>query len=247
MRNLFVVVSTVCLSVLSFSQASPTPSNDANSVVVQAIAAFSSRDLQSIHLDGTANAFAGSDQPSGSFSYIGMATGESTLQLEIGDLSRTETAGPFGGRDCKWVDDEGVSHDVTPHNCTLPVTSVLPLLGVGRQLASLTKSAVNGVDEHGLAKTTVTLQKPWPDDSPQVRDLLLKLSKVEIELDPQTHLVASLKYNTHPDRDANVDIPIEIRYSDYRQVDGVSLPFRIQKFLNNGLALDLTVSNATVQ
>lgn len=247
MRKLFVAVATFFFSVLAFPQSPTAPSIDANAVVAQAIAAFSSQDLQSIRLEGNASEFAGSDQPSGSFSYSGTASGSGTLQLSLGDLSRTEIFSTLGARDCKWVDAEGKSHDVTPHNCSVSVNTVMPLLGLAHQFASLTTSAAAATDESGNATTRVTLQRPWPDDSPKIRDLLLKLSRADLDLDPQTHLVRTLRYNTHPDRDAGIDIPVEVRYSDYRQVNGASIPFHIQKFLNHGLALDLTVTNATVQ
>ena len=42
------------------------------------------------------------------------------------------------------------------------------------------------------------------------------------------------------------DVPVEVRYSDYRQVNGVSVPFHVQRYLNNGLVLDFVASQATI-
>jgi len=41
-----------------------------------------------------------------------------------------------------------------------------------------------------------------------------------------------------------LDIPVEIRFSDYRPVSGAQIPFHVEKFLNNTLLLDLQFTNA---
>ncbi len=75
---------------------------------------------------------------------------------------------------------------------------------------------------------------------------LQKLSQMEIYLDPTTLLPLSLAFNVHPDGDANTNIPIEIRYSNYQAVNGVQVPFHIQRFINGTLFLDLTVQSVTI-
>jgi hypothetical protein len=42
------------------------------------------------------------------------------------------------------------------------------------------------------------------------------------------------------------DIPVEIRFGDYKSVNGFLVPFRIQRVLQGMLNLDLTVTSATV-
>ena len=53
-------------------------------------------------------------------------------------------------------------------------------------------------------------------------------------------------FNTHPDNDMGLDIPVRIAFSDYRTVNGFQVPFRVQKFLNNTLTLDLQFQSATL-
>jgi hypothetical protein len=65
-------------------------------------------------------------------------------------------------------------------------------------------------------------------------------------LDATTLVPAAATFNIHPDNDAGRDIPIEVQFSDYRTVNGVQIPFHVQKFLNNGLILDLQFSSAAV-
>ena len=72
------------------------------------------------------------------------------------------------------------------------------------------------------------------------------LSAVDLYLDPKSMLPLALAFNTHPDNDFLVNIPVEIRFGDYRNASGVLVPFHIQKFLQGTLTLDLTVANAAV-
>lgn len=65
-------------------------------------------------------------------------------------------------------------------------------------------------------------------------------------LDPATLLPLAISFNTHPDDNALRDIPVEIRFSDYRLVNGVQVPFHIQKFLNGSLSLDVQVQNVVI-
>ncbi len=70
-------------------------------------------------------------------------------------------------------------------------------------------------------------------------------TEVEIFLDPSTFLPVSYVYNLHPDNNALVDIPIEIRYSNYQSVAGLQIPLHVQKFINNTLAMDAQFQNAS--
>jgi hypothetical protein len=72
------------------------------------------------------------------------------------------------------------------------------------------------------------------------------LSQTDLYLDPATFLPVIIAFNIHPDNNALTDIPIEIHFSDYRPVSGVLIPFHVQKFLNNGLYLDLQFQSAAI-
>jgi len=72
------------------------------------------------------------------------------------------------------------------------------------------------------------------------------LTQVDLYLDPTTSLPVSYVFNSHPDNNAGLDIPTEIRYSDYKNVGGVQIPFHVQKFINNTLTLDLQFQNASL-
>jgi hypothetical protein len=69
---------------------------------------------------------------------------------------------------------------------------------------------------------------------------------VDLYVDGATFLPISYVYNSHPDTDAGLDIPTEIRYSDYRTVDGILVPFHVQKLVNGSLSLDLQFQAASL-
>jgi hypothetical protein len=73
-----------------------------------------------------------------------------------------------------------------------------------------------------------------------------QLSQTEVYLDSQSLLPVAIAFNTHPDNNASMDIPVEIRYSDYRNVNGNRVPFHIQRYIQNGLSLDVAITNVTV-
>ena len=94
--------------------------------------------------------------------------------------------------------------------------------------------------------TDLTLSHP-PFDSSAAGVRFAQLSSGKLSLDQSTFLPTSLSFNIHPDHDESINIPIVVRYSDLRKVSGASIPFHIEKYLNNGLTLDLRVENASVQ
>jgi len=59
-------------------------------------------------------------------------------------------------------------------------------------------------------------------------------------------LPVAVDFDIHPDNDAMVDIPIEIRFSAYTAMNGTQIPFRIQRYVNNALALDIQIVTATL-
>ncbi|PYU30180.1 MAG: hypothetical protein DMG28_19510 [Acidobacteria bacterium] len=65
-------------------------------------------------------------------------------------------------------------------------------------------------------------------------------------LDSASLLPVAITFNLHPDVDAGTDIAGEVRFSDYRLVSGIRVPFHVQEFLNGGLVLDILISNVTV-
>jgi hypothetical protein len=75
---------------------------------------------------------------------------------------------------------------------------------------------------------------------------LAQQSTTDLGLDPTTLLPTVLAYTVCPDNGAQVKIAIEIHYSNYQPVDGVQVPFHIQRFVNGSLQLDILINSAQI-
>jgi len=73
-----------------------------------------------------------------------------------------------------------------------------------------------------------------------------RLSSMDFYLDPVSNLPLAIAFNTFADTDVNIDIPVEIRFAKYQAVNGIQVPFHIQKMLNGGVVLDITVTSAVL-
>lgn len=247
----FLATSVVLLlsGIPAFSQtssSSQTGNANLGPAVIRAIAAFSSVPVASVHITGTAHAIAGSTNERGTFTLDLDRNGKSTFALTAGALSRNDQTGNFNEDPaCIWAGADSVTHQTANHNCWLPVNWMLPLLALQNPTVTLKQSVSASTQADGSHVSEITIQRDVA--SRAAGKWIARFSKVNIDLDPSTFVPVSMTFAQHPDNNSFSDIAIEIRYSDYRQVNRANLPFRIQKYVNHALALDLEVSDATVQ
>ena len=224
----------------------PRPDVGASSELGHAVAAFSVLPITSIHLAGTAHAISGAASEAGTFSFDEARSGDTTLVLRTGQLSRTLTSVNFAADPtCQWTDASEKKHIASMHNCLLSLDWVLPSFSLAGVLSKVGSQL--GCTGGNSRLVCVQVWRSISNGTPRARSWIRRLSTVSLTLDSATGLPASLGFDFHPEDDALTNIPVLIRYSDYRKVNGAQLPFRIQKFVNNGLVLDLTVDSAAVQ
>jgi hypothetical protein len=235
----------------AFSQSLPTPiapAATAQDVLLESLSAFSLLPIGSVHLTGSAHATAGVADETGTFDFTLKSTGESTLKLAAGTLSRTETTATFGENPaCTWAGADSVEHKTAYHNCWNSLDWIVPALSLQARLAGLNARFVSSASGVPAATAPVELSRTIQSAQGTNQELFRKLSAASVALDQQTFLPTALAFNVHPDADAGTDIPVTVHYSDYRRVSGAMLPFHIEKFLNNTKVLDLTVETAEVQ
>ncbi|HKW16866.1 MAG TPA: hypothetical protein VJO35_05100 [Terriglobales bacterium] len=70
------------------------------------------------------------------------------------------------------------------------------------------------------------------------------LSTMDFYLDVNSYLPLAVAFNQHADDNIGTNIPAEIRFANYRLVQGAQIPFHFQKLLNGDLVLDVTVTGA---
>src|SRR6185312_8105861 len=248
MRIPLALPSILLLSLAAFSQSLPTPVATAQDVLLRSVTAFSALPVASVHLTGSAHATAGIADETGTFDFTLKSTGESTLKVNAGSLSRTETAEALSESPvCTWAGADGVEHQTAYHNCWSSLDWMVPSLILQARLAALNARLLAPVAASQSAAQTVEVSRTVPSAQGTNQELFRKLSAVSVSLDQTTFLPASLSFSVHPDADAATDIPVMVRYSDYRLLSGATLAFHIEKFLNNSEVLDLKVEAAEVQ
>jgi hypothetical protein len=252
MRSL--IVAAVVLSILQI-QTTPTLRAQNSSMAsslqpgLSSITFSSVGPIASIEMNGTVNWTYGSDQQTGTVVLQAAATGKSRIEFQTDRGSRVETQNSFGDatRHCTWNGSDGVAHNSATHQCWLDTVWFLPQITI--------QAGAGAADDVAPAPVSVDPQtvrfhhERHPTDAGdlQAAELLAHLSALDLFVDAATGLPRTLQFSGHPDDDAGIDISVEIRYSDYRVMNGVSVPFHIQKFINQSLVLDLQLSTVQVQ
>jgi hypothetical protein len=241
----FVVLSIFALSlVASAAQQTPsTSSPQAIQLLQRALLALSSGTLPAdITLTGTVRRIAGSDDETGSATLKALVGIGSRIDFSLPSGTWTEvrnnsTNGPAGS----WSGPGRVAHRISHHNL-LTDTGLFPVLTLSSFTSSSAVVTYIGSDvRNGVSVTHISAYQLIP--ALKGDPLFQHLSQVDIFLDASTLLPASIAFSLHPDDNALLDIPLEIRFSDYRPVGGAQVPFRIQKYLNNSLILDLQLQS----
>jgi hypothetical protein len=250
MARLGVLLSLLLLAVsFGFSQTATTDPQ-ALSYLTRSVAAMrngaSAQAITDITLTGTARRIAGSDDETGTATLKVTADGQSSVELSFPSGVRKEVRSKFdnGFPKGSWSGPDGKVHEAALHNLMTDSTSVMPLLMLIRIAASAKPSIVDVGQENknGASVVHLSVQPPQAASLSQLQPL----SQTEIFLDASTLLPAALSFNIHPDNDMNTNIAAEIRFSDYRAVNGILLPFHVQRLLNNSLTLDLQFQSAVL-
>lgn len=223
--------------------------------------------ISDVTLTGSANRIAGSDNETGTATVTAMNGGYSKLNLSFPSGPRSEIRNPAGTPLATvvpapapptgpqpvggWSGPDGVLHPTTGDNLMTDATWFFPAFTVGNILSSQTYvlSYIGPETLSGQAVVHVSATRQFTDLSnapAQVTNLLQHLSRLEVYLDSTTLLPVALAFNLHPDGNALVDIPTEIQFSNYTTVSGARIPLHVQKYLNNGLTLDLQFGSVTL-
>lgn len=244
-----VVLSMVMLcvqpSVLVYAQS--------NTILKQVANAFAgSQTVQQVQISGSATWHAGSLEDSGTATLLVSPDGSSQVQLVLSSSgTRTESqTGAGESAQCLWSGADGVAHQADTKNCWKPLLWFLPTLSLQAQpLPSYLVMVDGGPGTVGTGTAVYRhLQSHlvFADFPGKTAVDIAKQSLTDLGLDPATLLPAVLSYAVHPDNGNSASVNIEIRYSDYRQVSGVQIPFRIQRYLNGSLQLDIQASSVQI-
>ena len=206
-------------------------------------------------LTGTVRRIVGSDDETGSATLIASFSGSARIDLNLSsgssiEVSNLSAAVPVG----YWSGPDNVTHPLAFHNLLAETAWFSPGLAIARRVSpaafSPSSTFVTSYVGHetlngqGVEHISVSQSLSYPD--PPGGPTFAHLSQVDFYLDSTTFLPAAISFNTHPDDNALLDLPVQVLFSDYRSVSGVAVPMHIQKYFNNSLVLDFQFQSASI-
>jgi hypothetical protein len=246
----YLLISFLLLAPAEYSQNSPTPTTSSPQAVALASQALSaltgSVQVNDVTLTGTGTRTAGSDVESGSVSLKALGSGEARLDLTVAGGTRSEirnldlNSAPQGF----WIGVDGTTHSMANHNCATDAAWFFPALSVLSQLSNPNLVVTYIGNETRLGVNVQHLH--FVIQSPAPSTLFQQLSAEDVYLNASSNLPVAITFNAHPDNDTSANLPVEIDFSNYQVVNGVQVPFRIQRLLNGSVLFDLTVQSATL-
>jgi len=243
------VLVFVALSSFASTNNKPPASNaTAVAYAAQSIAAMTGgTTISDVTLTGTATWTAGSDTETGAATLLALGTGESKMSLALSGGVRTEIRDVSTGATLgKWTSQSGASGMSAFQNCQTDAAWFFPVLGSLAGGSNVVLSYIGQEDRNG---ETVQHLQSYVYQTFNVfgsGPSLKQLSTLDFYLDATTFLPSAVTFNAHPDNNAGANISIEVDFSNYQSVNGVTVPMRIQKYMQGTLLIDVTVSSASV-
>jgi hypothetical protein len=243
-----IVLATLILNPLQASQ-STIGGGSGLALAERALSALlTSITVQDVTLTGTAQRIAGSDDETGTVVVKAASTGSARIALSLPSGTRSEirAASPSGFVG-SWSGPDGARHAIAYHNL-MTDSGLFPAFTLANFISSQNAvvAYVGQEVRNGASALHLSAYQKSPGPASEAGTLPQHLSQTEIYLDPASLVPVAIAFNTHPEDNALVDIPVSIEFSDYRRVNGAQIPFHIQKFINYSLALELEFQTATI-
>ncbi len=251
MSRLSTLVSFLIIASLpSFAATKPRAASNSQALTyaAQAIAALTGGNtINDVTLTGTATWTVGSDTENGTATFLASGSAESRMDLVLSNGTRTEIRDAQTGTALgKWVGPNKSSGMFPFPNCQTDAVWFFPALGSLAAGSNVILSYIGEETRNGEAVQhiqsyvvyqTATVFGSGPSSQ--------QLSTLDFYLDATTFLPSAVTFNVHPDNNAGVNIPVEVDFSNYQGVNGVTVPMHVQKYMQGSLLIDVTISNAT--
>jgi hypothetical protein len=238
------------------TQSAPQIDPAAVPLIQKALLALGGAPVTDVTLTGTATRTAGSYVETGSITLKALGANQSRLDLAVVGGTWTEVRGinSQGAPQGSWTSLDGKTHPAAGHNILTDAVWFFPALSALDHAASPQLGVTYVGTETRDGATVQHLHFASPDPSlppdaslpPHFSPRVAELTTMDVYLDPASSLPVAVTFNMHPDNNALIDIPVEVDFSNYQAVNGVQVPFRIQKSLNGTLFYDITIQSASV-
>ena len=242
---------SLCLLVAFFASAQNPPASapQASALATQSIGALTNGTaISDVNLTGNVTSIAGSDVETGTGAFVAKGTGESRVDLTLSGGMRSEIRNSSNGfPQGAWISNGGTSTAYAQHNCWTDAAWFFPALtSFSASDPSIVLSYVGLENRSGLSVQHLRAYRYISSPSTEVTAQTQQLSSTDFYLDSVSLLPLAVEFKVHPDNDMNTDIRTEVRFADYRAVNGILAPFHIQRLVNGGLVMDMTIISAAV-
>jgi len=237
----------LCLVLVASSPNCFSQINSLQQLLLNASQAFARNGpASSIVLSGQLERVVGPDHENGTVTMTVRADGSSSVQMQLSSGERSEIQDAFAkGHGCSWSGTDGIAHSAAAHNCIMPLAWPLPEVTLFSSQLPPSGSFSIGSTSEG-SNIVLHWAKQMPTANAEQARLFAHIGSCDLTFDASSFLPTSFSYAVYPDDSAGVDIPVLIRYSDYQTINGVAIPFHIERFFNGVLSLDITLSTAVV-
>jgi hypothetical protein len=248
-----VPVSAIAQTAAPNPQPKTTSEPQAVSILQQSLSALTGgATATDATLTGTASLTVGPDSETGTATLKVTALGDSRLDLSFPSGNRSEIrnhAGtppvlslpvgaptPVGSTNTLqpigyWSGPDGAFHNMAGHNVLTDSTWFFPAFTVFRLASQNYVLSYGGAETfNGQSVLHISATLGVPNASAETLTELQRLSRLDLYVDPTTFLPVALVFNAHADTNAAVDIATEIRFSNYRPVSGMAIPFHVQRY-----------------
>jgi hypothetical protein len=254
--QMLVLLGVFALSVVfpPLAQTAPLSSTRALTLATQATTALTGGvPVSDVTLNANVTWIAGSDNLTGIGTLQAKGNSESRVDLNLGDTTRTEVRATSDGiPQGEWIKPATASasakpHPYATHNCWTDASWFFPALSSITQVSNPNYVfSYVGLEQHGGVSTQhIRVTQMVPQDAKGTL-ALQRLSAMDFYLEPTSLLPLAIAFKVHPDNDMSTDVPMEIHFANYQSVNGVRVPFHIQRMLNGTVVLDVVVTNAAV-
>jgi hypothetical protein len=246
MRIPLLLAVLICPSALK----AQTPTIPMPVLISQVVVQMTSgRVVNDVRLSGTVTRTIGMKSESGTIELRAVGATESRIDfgLNSGVLSeiRTSASGEPQGF---WSSAAQTNQAMAAHNCFTDPAWFFPPLTLVSQLSKpgVVAGYVGLEDLSDEAVYHFILQQSFPQLADRENQIVGPWTVEHFYVDSKTFLPVAITFDTHPDENANINIPIRIEFSNYEVVNGFSVPQRIVKYVNGVELLDITINSASV-
>jgi len=249
-RFVCVLSSLFLAGILAFAQSSTQALTVANEAMTTMTHGLPVTDAT---MSGSVTWIAGSDYSTGTGRLEAKDMLKSRIDVTLGDIVRNEVRTSSAGIPTgAWTEASTTQTHTTTgpfamHNCWTDAAWFFPALSSLAQVsnAGFVFTYV-GIEQHAGVNTQHIQIFQVPALAPEVSSMVERLSTMDFYLDSVSLLPVALTFKVHPDDDMGSEIPAEIRFGNYQSVNGIQIPFHVQRIINGIVVLDFVVNSAAI-